>query len=321
MAVPGRLGSLLVLALWLAPWGALGCSRRLGSRSAELDRTIVVDGRKRSFSLHVPAGHSVGALPLVIVLHGGGGTARGMRQQTRGKLDELSDRDGFVVAYPDGVGKHWNDGRLPGEDEASREHVDDVAFLAAMIDAVGRELSIDPKRVFATGISNGGMMSYRLACDLSARIAAIAPVVASMSPVVVEGCHPGRPVPVLAINGTSDPLVPWEGGQVHFGAKMLGEVLPVRKTVEHWARLDSCHSPPVDRDLPDRDPSDGVRAHVHEWGGCAPGADVVLYELEGGGHTWPGGEQYLPSTVVGPVCRDFDASEVAWEFFQRHPMR
>jgi polyhydroxybutyrate depolymerase len=252
----------LAIALGVASCVAPACSRHHTSRSQEVARTLVVDGLKRSFLLHVPAQHR-GPLPLVIVLHGGGGTARGMKTLTRGKFDELADREGFVVAYPDGVGKHWNDGRPPGEDEATREHVDDVAFLKAMIEAIGREVTIDPKRVFATGISNGGMMSHRLACDLSAQIAAIAPVVGALSPLLSEHCRPSRPVPVLAVNGTADPLVPYGGGQVHFGSKQLGEALSAPATVERWAKLDSCHSPSADSDLPDVDPSDGVKGRVH----------------------------------------------------------
>ncbi len=168
------------------------------------------DGRERTYALYTPPQPSA-SMPLLIALHGGGGRGSGMIHITYGGFNRLAERETFVVVYPDGVDKRWNDGRGLTEWRAHRERVDDVGFIAALIDQISAEQPIDRRRVYVTGISNGGMMSYRLACELGDRIAAIAPVVAAL-PAHLSGCVPPHAMPIILMNGTDDPLIPYQGG-------------------------------------------------------------------------------------------------------------
>ncbi len=279
-------------------------------------RSIEVGGRTRTWHLHLPPPlDPERPRPLVVVLHGGGGNGRGMRILTRRRFESLADREGFVVAYPDGWERNWNDTRVGAKD------VDDLAFLSAMIDAVAAEIPIDPHRVYATGISNGGMMSLRLAYDLSARFAAVAAVTASMPENLMARPAPTQPVAVMLIDGTADRLVPWEGGRVGGRLADRGRVVSVDATVAFWVRHDGCRPKPDVADLADRDPDDGTRIRRETYGGGRGGSEVVLVCVTGGGHTWPGGVGYLPERVIGKTSRDVDACDVIWEFFERHARR
>ncbi len=188
-----------------------------------------------------------------------------------------------------------------------------------MIDAIRKDHGIDPKRVYATGMSNGGFMSVRLAMDLSDRIAAIAPVTAQISK-ALEGRSPKLPVSLMIVNGTADPLVPFEGGHIRLfrGGRSRGEILSVRETIERFIKQNGCKDVPVTTELPDKDPDDGTRVKVEKYVGRKGGAEVILVTVTGGGHAWPGGQQYLSPRLVGKVCRDFKASEMILDFFARH---
>jgi polyhydroxybutyrate depolymerase len=257
--------------------------------------TLQVNGVTRHFEEFVPT--DTPGMPLVIALHGRGSTGKQMERFTH--LDDIAAREQFAVVYPDGIDHRWNDGRQP-------TGIDDVAFIAHLIDDMAARHAIDRSRVFVTGMSNGAMMSYRLACDLSDRIVAIAPVAGDLP---TGPCKPVRPVSVLAINGTDDPLVPYAGGVAGRG----GTVLSSPDSTEFFARADGC-TDTITRDEPDPAPDDGVRSHDRRYR-CPARLDVELVTLEGGGHTWPGGPQYLPKVLIGPTSRDFDASERIWEFF------
>ncbi|MFI5184285.1 MAG: alpha/beta hydrolase family esterase, partial [Vicinamibacteria bacterium] len=222
-----------------------------------------------------------------------------------------------VVAYPEGANRGWNDGRTAPAVEA-RTAVDDVGFISALIDRLVRDERIDPGRVYVTGISNGGIFSYRLACDLSDKVVAIAPVAANMPSPVTE-CHPRRAVAVLAMNGTLDPLVPFDGGTV--GGALLrsrGEVVSTAASARFWVEQERCAPKPETASLPDLDATDGTTVRRESYRGCSGRAEVVVYTIEGGGHTWPGGSQYLSPRIVGAVSRDVDASSLILEFFARH---
>ncbi len=164
-------------------------------------------------------------------------------------------------------------------------------------------------------------MAYRLACDLSGEIAAIAPVAGSIPEPLLASCWPSRPVSVVAINGVDDPLVPWQGGPVHIGRWERGNVLSVAETIAFWVDHDRCSLRPVITYAPDSDPLDGTRVRREAYEDCQGGAEVVLYAVEGGGHTWPGGRQYLPEPIVGRTSRDADANQLIWAFFMAHRMR
>jgi len=274
--------------------------------------TMEIDGITRSYHLHVPSAVGPTPAPLVLVFHGGGGTGPGTERLTR--FTALADREGFLVAFPEGVEKNWNDGREFTSSRAHRDHVDDVAFVTALIDAIGRAHAVDPRRVYATGISNGGIFSHYLAAHLSARIAAIAPVVGGIADPPEAWLRPEQPVSVLMLQGTRDPLVPYHGGAVAFGR---GKIIDTEEAARRWAALNGGREPvrePLPADGKDR--CGGLRTI---YPGGRDGSEVTLVRLDGGGHTWPGGAQYLPERLIGRVCRDFDATVLIWDFFKAHP--
>lgn len=275
--------------------------------------TLDVGGHSRSFIVHVPDHHPAGPLPLVIAMHGGGGTAEHMQRES--KFDALADREGFVVVYPQGLNRHWHDSERPNDSVA----VDDVAFLSALIDHMIAVYGVDPERVFSTGISNGGIMSYRLACDIADKIAAIAPVVGGVPTAYAEMCHPSRPVSVLGINGTRDPIVPYEGGPIRVFGSERGNVVGAEASVEMFALVGHC-TDPVTSHEPDRAPDDGTTVRRTDYS-CPDGVAVQQLAIEGAGHTWPGGMQYLPPRLVGLVSQEFSASERIWQFFREHGRR
>lgn len=274
--------------------------------AADEKHSINVGGLTRNYLLHVPddlpAGKSV---PLVLVFHGGGGHDWNMPGFTH--FDDLADQEGFVVVYPDATNGHWNDSR-------GLSTADDVGFTRALIADVSRSHSIDAHRIYATGISNGGFFSNRLACDLSDRIAAIASVAATMPKPLVAECKPSRPISVLYIQGTEDPLVAINGGKVG-ETHSHGENISLVDSAKFWRDNDHITSAPQVKDLPDRY-DDGTHVRREIWTGGKDDTEVDVYTIEGGGHTWPGGPQYLPKAVVGKVSQNLNATRTIWEFFQ-----
>jgi polyhydroxybutyrate depolymerase len=309
---------------------SLNCTSRIGrnlsqaftgsnSGAYDYSSSIISGGQERTYTVHISNSYDkTRPTPLLIVLHGGGGTGKGMNALTH--FNDIANKENFIVVYPDGFENHWNDGRGVQGYGAQNQNVDDVGFISVLIDKLSQELNIDARRVYVTGISNGAMMSHRLGCELSQKIAAIAPVAGNIPVNMVSIWAPSRAVSVLIINGTEDPLVPWAGGEVHLGPLDLGQVLSVADTVKFWVTNDKCTEPPQVTQLPDTDPSDGTKVRMETYGGCQDNVKVVLYTVEGGGHTWPGGLQYLPQGRIGRTSRDFNASETIWQFFQEHPM-
>jgi polyhydroxybutyrate depolymerase len=264
--------------------------------------TINVAGVERSYVYQVPK-NLRRPPPLLIALHGGFGQGRGMAGLTKFAL--LADEMGFIAVFPDGLQRRWNDGR--GQSET-----DDVGFINALIDRFVTRDKADPRRIYVTGISNGGMMSFRLACELPKRIAAIATVAADLPQALVDTCSNGPPLPVMMINGTEDKLMPWAGGQV---INERGAILSAPQTAALFAnRIGS----PVEtvEPLPSFANADPTRIKRHRWK-LGSGPEIVLYEVEGGGHTWPGGMQYLPEAVIGRTSRQMDASRELAEFLLR----
>jgi polyhydroxybutyrate depolymerase len=282
--------------------------------SAE-EQTIEVGGEERSYILHVP--DSLPPSPaLVFVLHGGGQSAR---IAERMGFSQLADREGFIVVYPDAIRRNWNDGRNDPLIWSQRQKVDDVGFIAALVNEMKRKYHVDPKRIYSTGASNGGIMSNRIGAELSEQFAAIAPVIGGMAPEIAEKFHPAQPVSVLIINGTEDPLVPFEGGRVTFMGRGRGDIIPTKAAVCKWVEHNACNSKPIVTDFVEADPDDGTSVGVETYTGGKNKTEVILYTVFGGGHAWPGGAQYLPVKTIGKVCKDFDATETVWEFFRKHP--
>lgn len=285
----------------------------------DFTRSLLHRGTHRTYRVYVPSTYDrTKRPPLLIALHGGLGTGDRMVELTLGGFNRIAEREGPLAVYPDGVERHWNDGRKEVKYRAHREKVDDVGFISALIDELLSRYEIDRKRVYVTGISNGGLMAFRLACEIPENIAAIAPMTASLQ-VELGDAKPPLPVPVLIINGTADPLVPWEGGDIGPPGKRLGQVLSTMDTVRFWVRRNGCQSEPTKTILPDKEPKDGTRVIVETYAGRA--AEVVLYTIEGGGHTWPSGWQYMPERAIGKTSRDVDACEAIWEFFKKHHRR
>jgi polyhydroxybutyrate depolymerase len=287
-----------------------GCGRNANVyRAGTTPATLSFAGRERSFRVHVPAGDRGGQpLPLVLMLHGGGGSGEQL-QTNSARMDPIAEREGFITVYPDGTGalRTWNGGVCCGR--AVSDDVDDVGFIAVLLDHLEAELCVDRRRVFATGMSNGGLLSHRLACELSTRIAAVAPVAGTLG---IANCQPARPVPVLHIHGTSDGHVPWNGGP---GCGPSGVAFfSVPDTMESWRSRNACGTTTSTY----FEQGEG-RCTAHE--GCQ--AKVVLCAIEGGGHSWPGGvgkEPVVSCPADGFQSQDFIASEVAWRFFEENPL-
>lgn len=278
-------------------------------------RAIRIGDLDRSYLIHVPSAPPPrGGFPVILALHGGGGQARSMARLSG--LDALADARGFIVVYPNGLDRHWNDGRA-----SIKRKVDDVGFLAAVLDAVERAYPVNRARVFATGMSNGAVMSERLGCDLSGRIAAIAPVAGTLAADLAPACRPVRPVAVLQIAGRDDPIMPYAGGAVaDFGGRGEGgQVLSAAETTRFWARRNGCRGEGPPRAWPAPVADDPTRVVETRFAGCPRGGEVRRLDVEGGGHAWPGGPQYLPARFIGRASRQFDASAEIVDFFLAEP--
>jgi polyhydroxybutyrate depolymerase len=277
---------------------------------------LTVDGRTRSYVLHAPEGlkSAPGRLPLVVALHQGGGRAEYFARLTH--LDEIAAKEGVVVVFPQAFEGHWNDGRTRTGFAAFTQDIDDVKFITQVVADVTKRLgNIDTARVYVTGMANGGMMAYRVGCEAAEVIAGIAAVAANLPTRMRWRCEPKGPVSVLIMNGTNDPLMPWRGGEFRERFQRLGSVLSAEETALFWARHDNCETVPQDRRLDAAAPADVTQVYINEYAFCRD-SRVVLYRIDQGGHTWPGGLQYQPETVVGKTSRHIDAGVVIWSFFK-----
>jgi polyhydroxybutyrate depolymerase len=276
-------------------------------------RTLPCGGLERSYVVHVPPQYDA-ARPVPVVLCFHGAVTNGRFQVKFTGMNDKADEAGFVVVYPNGTGPNestlfWNVGAFPRRRAA--EERDDVGFVRALLDDLATVVNVDAKRVFACGMSNGGMMSHRLGVELSDRIAAIAPVAGTLA---LADPKPGRAMPVLQIHGTEDTFVPWDGRDgVSFGWKFRG----VAETLDFWIEHNGCDREPVVTAMPDR-ADDGLTCERHVYR-SAQGADVELIRIAGGGHTWPGRDLRLG--LIGKATRDFSANDAIWDFFQRHPLK
>ena len=287
-----------------------------------LRATLEHDGIERTYHIYLPSNFSVDdPLPLVLALHGGGGQGNQFDQgATQGTLTTAAEERGVVLVFPEGIDKQWCDGRFSQLDtERQCDTIDDVAFISEIIDTMVQEYGIDPTRVYATGISNGGFMSVRLAMDLSDKIAAVAPVAAQLS-VALEDNIPKLPISMMIINGTEDPIVPYDGGEVRLfeSGRSRGEVLATAVTIEHFRQHNNCEATPKLVELLNTDPDDGTTVTIETYFECDGGAEVILVKVIGGGHTWPGGKQYLGPKLVGVVSREINASDMILDFFLAH---
>ncbi len=267
-------------------------------------RSLVHAEVERTYLLHIPPGYDAAhPTPLVLAFHGIGLNAEEMARISG--LNKEADHTGFIVVYPNGTGekKSWNGGRCCGE--AARNRVDDVGFVRALIDELASFLAVDPKRIYATGFSNGAILTYRLACELSDRIAAIGPVAATQVREDQATCRPERSVPVIHFHGTADRLNPYNGGTTSTGL----EFVAVEEAIEYWAERDACPTP-------QQTGSGSIQHDVYA--PCAQGSAVELYRILEGEHAWPGGEAVNPQ--IGEPTMEISATSLMWGFFAAHPM-
>lgn len=292
----------------------IGLFASRGSAAEAESRTLEHNGKTRSYVLHLPKSSTKDrAVPLVMVLHGLG--ANGAMTQVLTGFDDVADKRGFAVVYPDGLNKMWNywEGGLPAGKLKRERGADDIGFLTTLIDELVRDGIADKRRIYATGISNGAYMSNRLAIDSADRIAAIAPVSGTMIKFMAERMKAPQPMPVLYIHGTQDKVVGFDG--TDFITKRASS-LSADELVRWWAKRNGCDMEPKVESLPDK-ADDDITVKRHTFADKTGRAPVVFYELIGGGHTWPGGK-LQPEALLGKTCRDFNASETIWEFFARH---
>lgn len=278
-------------------------------------RTLALEGHERAYLVHVPPTYDPDTpAPVVLAFHGGGANADNMVGFSG--LSEKADQAGFIVVYPEGSGRlarmlTFNAGNCCGN--AAANNIDDVDFTRRVLDDLERVANVDRRRIFATGMSNGAMMAYRLASEMSDRIAAIAPV---SGPMGTKECRPGRAVSVMHFHGDADEFAPFEGGR---GRGPSGtNFYSVGHSIDAWVVANGCRPTAVTTRLPDR-ADDGTTVKQVRYDSGKDNAEVVLVVIEGGGHTWPGREPRMRS--LGVSTRDISANDMMWEFFEQHPMK
>jgi polyhydroxybutyrate depolymerase len=313
----------------------------------ETREKVTVEDLDRNFTVRLPSGYdSKLHYPVVVLLHGISQDADDMARLTR--FNEQADKAGIIAVYPQALHGRWNIGvqpkdrprqamrRRPGggypgggypgggggggypgrggqqrpdsqPTERRQAPADDLAFFGQMLDAVTAKFSVDSTRIYAAGLSDGGFMSLRLGCAMSERFAAVAAVGAAMPKTMI--CLPSRPVPLVMINGTSDPIVPYGGGTEHNSSMAT---LSVEKSAEAWAKYDRCSEKPERGKLPGK----GTDTKTDTYNGCHENAQVVSYSLKGMGNTWPGGEQYEVEKAIGKTSQEVNANELIWNFLE-----
>ncbi|HEY4327874.1 MAG TPA: hypothetical protein VGN20_28080 [Mucilaginibacter sp.] len=291
-----------VLILFALALFALTVSAQPQQKTAQ----ITVDGIKRQFIIYIPSlTKATDELPVVISLHGRLGTGKGMMDFA--DFRPLAEKEKFIIVCPDGIDKSWNDGRPT---PAQKKGINDIKFIDQLITYIINTYHGDAGMVYVTGMSNGGFMSSRIACELSNKIAAVAIVAASMDKNM--DYHPQRSIPIMYIQGTRDPLVPYNGGTMK-GAG--GEIYSHDAVLKLWADADLCDNKPVITNLPDA-ANDGTTIIKEEYTNPANGKKVIGYTITNGGHTWPGGAQYLPKFLIGTVSHNINACQMIWDFFK-----
>jgi polyhydroxybutyrate depolymerase len=313
-----RIARALALVVILAAAGPSGLHAALAPGDHQF--TLVHQSLKRSYLVRVPPQAAGGApLPVVINYHGGGGDARTQKWYTR--MDTVADREGFIAVYPNGTGGlgtrllTWNAGNCCGI--AALNRVDDVGFTLAVLDDLAYRTPVDATRIYATGLSNGSMMAYRLAADAPQRVAAVAGVAGAMT---LRRFKPARPVPVMHIHSLDDERALYSGG--------LGPAFPMTDTrvfhgsvdemMQKWVAHNGCAGPGSVVDLATGKGADeGHTGNRIVWGPCREGVEVVLWKLFGPGHVWPGGQRDFLPLLLGTSSAVIDANREIWQFFAR----
>ena len=312
MTPPRRIGLLALLVLAAVPI----------ARGQDLvrvsDSIATLDGRTRTYDVALSSEAVTDPRPVLLVFHGGASTKEATPPITcptgietnAGCLSRLAalGQEKYLVVYPQGFLLSWNAGNCCGP--AMSNGVDDVAFVAQLLDRLDADYGIDPARVFATGFSNGAMLVHRLACALSDRIAAVAPISGGIG-ISDAQCQTTRPVPVLEFHGTDDDNYPYAGGGNIPGTDLIG----IPETIAGWAERNGCSGTFVETQLPSGSPEDGTTVFEDVYRDCD--AEVILDRIRDGGHTWPNGSPGLTAAGFGVVSRDVDANQEMLAFFAR----
>lgn len=266
--------------------------------------TIDFDGLSRDFIIHYPTYYDGSEpMPLVFNFHGFGSSAT--QQMFFGDFRSIAEREGFILVHPQGTDffglAHWNVGGF-----TIGSSIDDVGFTNAMIDHISSNFNIDAERIYATGMSNGGFMSFLLACQLGNRIAAIASVTGSMTPEITMECNPSHPTPIMQIHGTNDGVVPYDGADFSD---------PIDDVINYWVDFNNCNESPTINQIEDTNTNDGSTAEHFVYNNCDNNASFEHFKIENGTHTWPG------TSIGGNIAnQDINASEEIWTFFSRYTL-
>ncbi len=270
------------------------------SAQETITANITHNGIIRNYRLRLPKNHSVNEqIPLVFNFHGF--TSNAIQQEVYSGMNEIADSERFAVCYPNGVGNAWNVGWAFGST------ADDVGFISLLIDDLSVKYNFNKKKVYACGMSNGGFMSYKLACELSNKIAAIASVTGSMAPGTTALCNPINLVPIMEIHGTADNTVAYNG--TAFVSISIPDLL------KFWQNKNGCDLSPTIEMVPNINLLDNTTSEKYTYTNCKNDKELVHYKVSGGGHTWPGA-----SISNGPTSQDFNASAVIWAFFNRYSL-
>ena len=283
----------------------------------QIELSLEHEGAARTFQLYVPSSYQKGKpTPLLLALHGRPGNARRMADLT--SFNSRAERHGFIAVYPQGLHQYWNylHGIL-----GYRQQPNDSDFLLKVVDAIESEYSIDDKRVYVTGISNGGFMAQRLACYAPQKIAAFASVAAGGYAGMSIECENNAAVNMLYMHGTDDTKVPWNGLSVKDadGNPQL-VTMSIRDSVKFWVDRNQCSTEVTSMEISPRQSSSPTRVKSFSSTNCQTRAEVVLYAIIGGGHNWPGVADFIPASIAGRVNMDIHASDVIWSFFSTKPL-
>ncbi|MCF8257684.1 MAG: hypothetical protein K9J06_09030 [Flavobacteriales bacterium] len=283
---------------------ALLLTASIATAQSTIDASLVHDGLTRTYRLYIPAAYNASTpVPLVLNLHGY--TSNNVQQEFYGDFRAIADTANFIIVHPNGT---LDNGGQQFWSAFGLSTVDDVGFLSTLIDAIQAQYSIDPNCIYSTGMSNGGFMSYELACQLSGRIAAIASVTGSMGQNRWNACNATHPTPVMQIHGTADPTVPYLGNPAQ-------GMMHIDTLVKRWTQFNNCTLTPTVTPVPNTNLADGCTAEHQVFGNGSQGATVELFKVTGGAHTWPG----APVTI-GVTNQDFSASKEIWKFFRRYKL-
>ncbi len=313
-ALPLKNKAMTIIQRFCLVWGVILFSA-CGASHTDADTkqyTLAIGPSLRSFFVHVPKNLAAAHPPLVIALHGGG--TNGKKMERFCGLSETAERYGFVVVYPNGSGRlkgflTWNAGSCCGY--AEKHDSDDVAFIRQLIQYMIGQYHIDPSRVYITGISNGGMMAYRLAAEIPDLIAAIAPVAGTLTidPGTIQAA-----MPIIHFHGADDRFVPFEGGRGSRGVTK-NSYMAVEEAIKVWKRINRAEEPPRVEELPALH-NDGTRVIRYTYRTGRDSQNIVLYKIIGGGHTWPG--QPHARLLLGRTTTEISANDLLWEFFRTH---